>query len=345
LRPRCSRATACLRSHPVAAWLTPRPPRRPSPRASRCWSSRVGWWGWGGKEACQPRRRPGRGHCKPLPLLNPTSHPHTHTQTPRLPRRQGPVRGHTAARPRARAAAGGGAAGRPPRRRRPRVRRRRPRGGAGGGARLCRRRGGAGAHLQRGGRQLWPGEAKGGCRAKAVRRSSLGRALQRLPVRRAADERPQPSRAVHPFHSPLPPHPHPHPQPQTVSYDLLPGGASMAVTNANRTLYCHLLADFHLNRRWVCPQPGGAGAAGAGAGTADPWLQLARCAELDATPIPNAPSPPAPPSQARPPRCRVCRGHVACAAAAGAAPVLARRVQPAAGGRRRWRHRCRRPAG
>jgi hypothetical protein len=36
---------------------------------------------------------------------------------------------------------------------------------------------------------------------------------------------------------------------QTVSVDLLPGGASVAVTNGNRTLYCHLLADFHLNRR------------------------------------------------------------------------------------------------
>ncbi|KAI8470743.1 MAG: hypothetical protein J3K34DRAFT_419724 [Monoraphidium minutum] len=36
---------------------------------------------------------------------------------------------------------------------------------------------------------------------------------------------------------------------RTASVDLLPGGSSLAVTNANRTLYCHLLADFHLNRR------------------------------------------------------------------------------------------------
>ncbi|KIY95376.1 hypothetical protein MNEG_12586, partial [Monoraphidium neglectum] len=35
---------------------------------------------------------------------------------------------------------------------------------------------------------------------------------------------------------------------QTVSVDLLPGGGSLPVTNDSRTLYCHLLADFHLNR-------------------------------------------------------------------------------------------------
>lgn len=37
-----------------------------------------------------------------------------------------------------------------------------------------------------------------------------------------------------------------------MSVDLLPNGGTIAVTNDNRTLYCHLLAEFHLNRRWGC---------------------------------------------------------------------------------------------
>jgi hypothetical protein len=52
------------------------------------------------------------------------------------------------------------------------------------------------------------------------------------------------SHRAHPRHQPCLPT-----ATQTVSYDLLPGGASIEVTNDNRTLYCHLLADFHLNRR------------------------------------------------------------------------------------------------
>ncbi len=40
----------------------------------------------------------------------------------------------------------------------------------------------------------------------------------------------------------------------TRQHELLPGGAGIAVTNANRTLYCHLLADYHLR------VAGGAGA-------------------------------------------------------------------------------------
>ena len=37
--------------------------------------------------------------------------------------------------------------------------------------------------------------------------------------------------------------------------DLLPGGSSTPVTNETRSLYCHLLSDFHLNQR--CASAGG----------------------------------------------------------------------------------------
>lgn len=33
----------------------------------------------------------------------------------------------------------------------------------------------------------------------------------------------------------------------STSHPLVPGGDSMPVTNDNRLLYCHLLADYHLN--------------------------------------------------------------------------------------------------
>lgn len=32
-------------------------------------------------------------------------------------------------------------------------------------------------------------------------------------------------------------------------HELLPGGADVAVTNANKLLYVHLVADWHLNGR------------------------------------------------------------------------------------------------
>lgn len=34
-----------------------------------------------------------------------------------------------------------------------------------------------------------------------------------------------------------------------IEHELLPGGADVAVTNANKLLYIHLVADWHLNGR------------------------------------------------------------------------------------------------